>query len=354
MTEIPTLDERLNALAGRLRSHVDGAGTDAEADRAMTEAAAALEILASAGATGALVEPRPVSHERWETVRARDVMRRELAEALGSPSSEERWEALLDSVEALASDTTVNDRQAELVEALECHVTEGADWDELIARVRGTMAALENERRAGRDLAATLEEFVDELHAMLGLDPQVRGAIARQQVIGNVRALVQRLAAKSKQAERAWKVRGDEMSQARSTLVDMLKALQTYAPGHDEMSVEDLRAEVNTVLARTLKELHNVRALVKGLGEHVRSLNTALGVASWSGVRAGERAIEGLRELHRVARQRIDAAAALHVAMAPGGDCYSCDSEKYPCPTRQALDPDEGDEDPDNEAGRIW
>lgn len=283
MTEIPTLDERLVALASRLRSHVDGAGTDAEADRAMTEAAAALEILASAGAAGPLVERDPSL--------SRDVMRRELAEALGSPSSEERWEALLDSVEALASDTTVSDRLAELAGALDSHATEGADWDELIARVRWQ-----------REERPVWLAFQDELIGVLGL--------------------------------------GDGGTR--------------YAPGHELMETEELRAEVNAVLARTLKELHNERAVSKGLGEHVRSLNTALGVAPWSGVRAGERAIEGLRELHRVARQRIDAAAALHVAMAPGEDCYSCDSEKHPCPTRRALDPDEGDEDPDNEAGRIW
>jgi hypothetical protein len=293
MTEIPTLDERLNALAGRLRSDLEGESTDRDADRNLSEAAAALEILASAGTAGPLVEPRPVS------VRIRDVMCRELAEALGSPSSDERWEALLDSVEALASDTTISDRLAELAGALGSSVVpDGADWDELIAAVGDLLADLKNEKRSGRDLAAQAKLIVNE--------------------------------------GKGW----------RSTLVDMLKALQTYAPGHDEMSTEELRAEVSAVLARTLKELHNERKVSAGLTEHVRSLNTALGVAAWAGVRTGERAAEALRE-------RIAAAALLHTAGA-GISCTCCE-EPWPCPTRRVLDPaaDEATDDVASESAAV-
>lgn len=338
MTEIPTLDERLNTLAGRLRSHVDADEITQETPVLLAEAAAALEILASAGAAGPLVERDPTL--------SRDVMRRELAEALGSPSSEERWEALLDSVDALASDTMASDRQADLVRVLGPHAPQGADWADLIASVRDVVTDLENER-------SKLERFTNDLVGLLGLSSVAHGPLARQQIAGNVRALVQRSARSTRQYEAQAKLIANEGKGWRSTLVDMLKALQTYAPGHELMETEDLRAEVNMVLARTLKELHNERAVSKGLTEHVHSLNTALGVASWAGVRTGERAVAGLRELHRVVRQRIDAAAALHVAMTPGEDCYSCDSERHPCPTRRALGlPDEGDEDPDSEVGR--
>jgi len=284
----------------------------------------------------------------------------ELLAALGDDSDVidpvDAWASALAEVRSRVART--DDQARQLSEALgqldllRRTVPPPADEGEPAELVAAVLDRIRYSTSHAAELQGEQAGFLGELRELLGLSGGVPELDrARQQVIGNVRTLVQRLAAKSKQATFQQMHTRDTQRSEHSTLVDMLKVLATYAPGHEEMSADELRAEVNGVLGRTLADLQVAQRERDFYGAHLRRINSALDLHPHADPETTRRAITTLQQRVEEMGDRIEQVRQLH-GEGVNGWCVACDEQQSPCRTAQALgdeEPPESDDDPDED-----
>lgn len=365
MTEIPTLDQRLVEMAGRLREYT-GALSAVDLAEAGPVAAAATMLDLVATMVGA-PDPAPADAGWPEVIHTRE---RQLAMVLGL-SAGASWGELLDLVgeqrayrsmaavdqapsrEPSSGITSVilapGSLRLRLCQALgvqpgggELDATLAGAVEDLAQERRDLIDDLQAERRSTLMATSQLEALQRQLVDVLGLAPvtdQVTDQDIVGNIVGNVRALVQRLAANTRQQD-AHRRSAVDSAMLRETLVEQLKLLATYAPGHDEMDADQLRTEVNTVLANTLGELHAAVKASDALRNDRDALHLALSLPPGAGADQAMRAVRDLHARFRDARARIHQARMLHVDDAHY--CSTCHGEggqviAWPCDTVLAL-----------------